>query len=175
MVHGSAFPLIAAACMLLAGCTPTAPVELTAGDRLPSAISARVGVAAEPQLVWVLSEQDCLSCTAGLAAAVVRRLQQRFGDGVRTTLLLIGTDSVMVRNVLELERVRAVISLIPSDAHASLGLTPLLLVTHQDRIVSVARLGSDALAVRAHGERLEESLSSVLGGSPLHPPTQALP
>jgi len=112
------------------------------GNPLPASIVSALGDANAPLLLWVLNEQDCLGCTAGISAAVVRRLGQRFGADLRTTVLLVGDDSVMVRNVLRFERVDTRIVLAPREIQAQPGSTPMLALIHPSQVVRVAHLGS---------------------------------
>lgn len=176
MVYRSAlsFALVALVLPIL-GCTEVRHRRIVEGSPLPPSIASLVDEANAPSLLWVLSEEDCISCTAGVSAAVVRRLSQRFGAALQTTLVLVGTDSATVRNVLRNERLQPRIMLAPRELVAEVGTTPMLMLVHSNRVVSVAHLGSDAVAANSEEERLMTSLSPLIGGGATLPLAQEDP
>ena len=134
---------------------------LAEGETIPSVL------AVEPRPVtvaWILREADCISC---LTPATPLRSLRRFGDTVDVLVVMIGSDSTVVRSFLREERIPARIQILnEATFRETMGRTrlPALVVVSAGKVAKLIeppKKGQKKLAFNSTTP-LDETVASLL-------------
>lgn len=124
------------------------------GDRVPARWTD--DGSGRPVVIWVMKGEDYLGCAT--AAGDLRRLQRRYGDRIRMSLLYVGDNPDRVAGFIRRERIDAEIGTFsPREFRRAFGRTrlPAFFVADHSRVLARA-LSPDGRRPPAHAREVVE-------------------